>query len=397
MEYVMKRIWKVLLLLFAFCIALFSLLYTQKLAGKLAEQEKRNMEIWAKATTLLTYSVDYEGENEAVSNFINEANNFCLNVVKGNSTIPVIMTDNERNIVAYINLDSVELAANNNYQNKKLKEMQNNGSDSIVIDFLDQNKQYIYFENSTLLLQLKTFPIYQLVIISLFLLVSYFAFNASRRSEQNRVWVGLAKETAHQLGTPISSLLAWVDLFKTSEGNIDKQLINEMEHDVKRLERVTERFSKIGSEPVLKNENIEQALEKSVEYLKNRVSKKVHFSIDASKAPNPHAQVNVPLFEWVIENLCKNAIDAMDGEGSIDFTVNQTSKKLYIDVRDTGKGIPSSNFKTVFKPGFTTKKRGWGLGLSLVKRIIEGYHKGHIFVKASVVNKGTIFRIVLRK
>ena len=382
---------------FAVCIALFSLLYTQKLAGKLAEQEKRNMEIWAKATTLLTYSVDYEGDNEDVSNFINEANNFCLNVVGGNTTIPAIMTDNEENIVAYINLDSAKLAQNNNYQEKKLKEMQSNSNDTIIIDFSDQNKQYIYFENSMLLSQLTTFPLYQLILISLFLIVSYLAFNASRRSEQNRVWVGLAKETAHQLGTPISSLLAWVDLFKSSEGKIEMQLINEMEHDVKRLERVTERFSKIGSEPVLKQENIERVLHKAVDYLKNRVSKKVTFSVDASKAPNPHAQVNVPLFEWVIENLCKNAIDAMNGEGSIEFTVSETSKKLYLDVRDTGKGIPSSNFKTVFKPGYTTKKRGWGLGLSLVKRIIDSYHKGHIFVKASVVNKGTIFRIVLNK
>lgn len=393
----MKRIWKVLLLLFAFCIALFSLLYTQKLAGKLAEQEKRNMEIWAKATTLLTYSVDYGGDNEAVSNFINEANNFCLNVVGGNNTIPAIMTDGEENIVAFINLDSSKLAQNNNYQQKKLKEMQSNTNDTIIIDFSDQNKQYIYFENSMLLSQLTTFPLYQLILISLFLIVSYLAFNASRRSEQNRVWVGLAKETAHQLGTPISSLLAWVDLFKSSEGRIEMQLIYEMEQDVKRLERVTERFSKIGSEPVLKQENIEQVLEKSVAYLSSRVSKKVNFAIDASKAPNSYAQVNVPLFEWVIENLCKNAIDAMNGEGSIDFTISETSKKLYIDVRDTGKGIPSSNFKTVFKPGYTTKKRGWGLGLSLVKRIVDSYHKGHIFVKASVVNKGTIFRIILNK
>ncbi len=394
----MKRIWKVLLLLFAFSIALFSLLYTQKLAGKLAEQEKRNMEIWARATTLLTQSVNYEGDNEELSHFINEANNFCLDVVvKKNSTIPAIMTDNEGNIVSYVNLDSAKLAANSNYKEKKLKEMKNNGNDTIVIDFSEQDKQYIYFENSTLLTQLKAFPVYQIIIIGLFLLVSYFAFNASRRSEQNRVWVGLAKETAHQLGTPISSLLAWVDLFKTSEGTIDKQLITEMEHDVKRLERVTERFSKIGSEPVLKNENIEQVLEKSVGYLKNRVSKKVNFSIDTSKAPNAHAQVNIPLFEWVIENLCKNAIDAMNGKGDISFTVTQTNKKLYIDVRDTGKGIPTSSFKAVFKPGYTTKKRGWGLGLSLVKRIVDSYHKGHIFVKASVVNKGTIFRIVLNK
>lgn len=393
----MKRIWKVLLLLFAVCIALFSLLYTQKLANKLAEQEKQNMEIWAKATTLLTYSADYEGDNEDVSNFINEANNFCLYVVGKNSTIPAIMTDNKGSIVSYINLDSARLAKNNNYQQEKLLEMQHNTNDTIVINVSENNKQFIYFENSTLLSLLKTFPVYQLVLISLFLLVSYLAFNASRRSEQNRVWVGLAKETAHQLGTPISSLLAWVDLFKTSEGHVDTALITEMEHDVRRLERVTERFSKIGSEPVLKPENVEEVLEKSVDYLKNRVSKKVQFSVNALKAPNATAQVNIPLFEWVVENLCKNAIDAMDGKGRIEFTIIETRKKVYIDIRDTGKGIPSSQFKTVFKPGFTTKKRGWGLGLSLVKRIVEGYHKGHIFVKASVLGVGTVFRIVLNK
>lgn len=385
-------------MLFAICIALFSLLYTQKLADKLAEQEKRNMEIWARATSLLTASVDYDGDDEAVSNFINEANNFCLDlVVMRNSTIPAIMTDKDGNILSYINLDSAKLANDDKYQEKKLANMRQSGNDSIIINFTADDKQYIFFENSTLLTQLKTFPLYQMTLISLFLLVSYLAFNASRRSEQNRVWVGLAKETAHQLGTPISSLLAWIDLFRTSEGKIDEQLLDEMEHDVRRLERVTERFSKIGSEPVLKAENMDDVLHKSVEYLSARVSHKVHFTINSLKAEHPYAKVNVPLFEWVVENLCKNAIDAMDGKGNIDFVLTDTRTKLYIDVYDTGKGIPSSQFKTVFKPGFTTKKRGWGLGLSLVKRIVEGYHKGHIFVKASSLGKGTVFRIILNK
>lgn len=397
MEYKVKRVWKLLLLLFAICIALFSLLYTQTLASKLAEQEKRNMEIWAHATNLLVNSVSYEGEDEAIDKFISDANTFCINVVKKNTTIPAIMLDQEENIMTFVNLDSNKLATDSKYQYKKLEEMKHENNDTIIINISDQAKNYIYYENSTLLSQLQYFPIYQMTLISLFLLVSYFAFNASRRSEQNRVWVGLAKETAHQLGTPISSLLAWIDLFKASEGNIDSELITEMEHDVKRLELVTERFSKIGSEPELKPENIEQVLEKAVGYLKNRVSSKVAFTIDASRLTHPTAQVNIPLFEWVVENLCKNAIDAMEGQGKIDFMLTETRKKIIIDVRDTGKGIPSSQFKTVFKPGFTTKKRGWGLGLSLVKRIIQDYHKGNIFVKASVVGVGTVFRIVLNK
>lgn len=397
MEYKVKRVWKLLLLLFAICIALFSLLYTQTLASKLAEQEKRNMEIWAHATNLLVNSVSYEGEDEAIDKFISDANTFCINVVKKNTTIPAIMLDQQGNIMTFVNLDSNKLSTDSKYQYKKLDEMKHENNDTIIINISDQAKNYIYYENSTLLSQLQYFPIYQMTLISLFLLVSYFAFNASRRSEQNRVWVGLAKETAHQLGTPISSLLAWIDLFRASEGNIDSELITEMEHDVKRLELVTERFSKIGSEPELKPENIEQVLEKAVGYLKNRVSSKVAFTIDASRLTHPTAQVNIPLFEWVVENLCKNAIDAMEGQGKIDFMLTETRKKIIIDVRDTGKGIPSSQFKTVFKPGFTTKKRGWGLGLSLVKRIIQDYHKGNIFVKASVVGVGTVFRIVLNK
>lgn len=392
-----KKSWKVLLLLFAVCIALFSLLYTNKLANKLAEQEKRNTEIWAKATNLLVNSVNYEGDDQEVSNFINAVNNFCLDVAKKNTTIPAIMLDQDGNIMTAVNLDSAKLAEDPKYQYKKLSEMQKLQNDTIIIRISDRDKQFIYYENSTLLTQVKFFPLYQLILISLFLLVSYLAFNSSRRSEQNRVWVGLAKETAHQLGTPTSSLLAWIDLFKASEGKIDNELIIEMERDVKRLEIITERFSKIGSEPVLRDEDMRKVLSKAVDYLRSRVSNKVEINIDTSKSITPTARVNIPLFEWVVENLCKNAVDAMEGQGRIDFIVTQTKRKLIIDVKDTGKGILPSQFKTVFRPGFTTKKRGWGLGLSLAKRIIESYHKGSIFVKESTVGKGTTFRIVLNR
>lgn len=397
MDLKFKRVWKGLLLLFAVCIALFSLLYTQQLAGKLAEQEKRNTEIWARATTLLANSVNYEGDDENVSNFINDVNNFCIDVARKNTNIPAIRLDGKGEILDFVNLDSTSLSMDPKYQFKRLEQMKEGSNDSIIINVSAKERQYIFFENSKLLTQLKYFPLYQLVLISFFLLVSYLAFNASRKSEQNRVWVGLAKETAHQLGTPISSLLAWVDILRETQGTPDPSYITEMEYDIKRLELVTERFSKIGADPVLKDENIEQVLAKALGYLGSRVSQRVKFTVDASKAPNATAKINVPLFEWVIENLTKNAIDAMDGEGKIDYIISQTHKKIHIDVRDNGKGIPSSHFRAVFRPGFTTKKRGWGLGLSLVKRIIESYHKGHIYVKGSVVGVGTIFRIVLNK
>lgn len=397
MEYKIKRTWKMLLLLFAICIATFSLLYTQKLARKLAEQEKKNTEIWARATNLLVNSVNYEGEDEELANFINEVNNFCIElVIKKNTTVPAIMLDSKGSIMSFVNLDSAKLARDSNYIYKKLEDMMAR-NDTIAIKVTGADKQYLFYESSTLLTQLKFFPLYQLALISLFLMVSYLAFNASRKSEQNRVWVGLAKETAHQLGTPISSLLAWIDIFRSSGGRVDESLLTEMEYDVRRLELITERFSKIGSAPVLSDENLAEVLEKSVQYLKNRVSNKVQFNIDASQVKDPTAKINIPLFDWVVENLCKNAIDAMNGRGTIDFILHESDKKLIIDVKDSGKGIPSSQFKTVFNPGFTTKKRGWGLGLSLVKRIIEGYHKGHIFVKDSILGKGTTFRIVLNK
>jgi signal transduction histidine kinase len=224
--------------------------------------------------------------------------------------------------------------------------------------------------------------------------MSYFALSSSRRAEQNQVWVGMSKETAHQLGTPISSLREWHNLLKETEKDQQEEILKEVDYDIQRLELITERFSKIGSEPILKAENLDLVIEKAIGYLKNRVSSKVNFTVEIGQ-PNNWANINIPLFDWVIENLCKNAIDAMDGNGNLRIVLNHDTEKVYIDITDTGKGIPRGKFKTVFKPGFTTKKRGWGLGLSLTKRIVKEYHKGQIYVRHSELGKGTTFRIVL--
>ncbi|PLW98672.1 MAG: ATP-binding protein, partial [Marinilabiliales bacterium] len=242
--------------------------------------------------------------------------------------------------------------------------------------------------------QLSYYPYIQLGVIFLFILVSYFAFSVSRKAEQNQVWVGMSKETAHQLGTPISSLLAWLELLKI-EG-VRQDVYQEVEKDVKRLETITERFSKIGSAPVLKPINIVEVIDNAVQYIKSRASKKIQFVVDQ---PNDEILIplNVALFEWVIENICKNAIDAMDGNGTIEINVQDHTQVVYIDIKDTGKGIPKSKFKTIFQPGYTTKERGWGLGLSLTKRIIESYHSGKVFIKSSELGKGTVFRIALKR
>jgi signal transduction histidine kinase len=264
----------------------------------------------------------------------------------------------------------------------------------ILMDLGNGEKNYIYYRNSILLTKLTFYPYIQLGIILLFLIVSYLAFSQARKAEQNLIWVGLSKETAHQLGTPTSSLMAWVELMK--ERSNDKQLIRELEKDVIRLEKITERFSKIGSKPILKKENVIDILNGSIEYLKTRTSDKINFNItypyDDIKIP-----VNSALFEWVIENICKNAIDAMDGAGTVDINLKDNTQIIYIDIGDSGKGISKNKFKTIFKPGFTTKQRGWGLGLSVAKRIIEDYHDGKIFVYQSDIMKGSTIRVVLKK
>ncbi|MEO5571572.1 MAG: HAMP domain-containing sensor histidine kinase, partial [Bacteroidia bacterium] len=259
------------------------------------------------------------------------------------------------------------------------------------------NTNYIYYKDSVILQQLRYYPYFQLGVISLFLLVSYLAFSSSRKAEQNQVWVGMAKETAHQLGTPLSSLVAWLEYLKLQNKN-DEHVV-EIQKDVNRLQTITERFSKIGSAPTLKKENIAEVIHNSIAYIKSRISSKVDFSV--TSVPNHshiiYVPINVPLFEWVLENIFKNAVDAIEGNGKISILITDQQQFAYIDICDTGKGIQKSKFKTVFKPGYTSKKRGWGLGLSLSKRIIEEYHSGHIFVKSSELNKGTVFRIVLNK
>lgn len=319
---------------------------------------------------------------------------FISEVVLNSATVPVIFTDeSKQKVLDYGNLDP-EKIKDSTYVRTTIESMALQNP-PIEIDLGNNQKNYIFYYNSFLLTQLKYYPYVQFAIIGLFLLIAYLLFSTSRKAEQNQVWVGMAKETAHQLGTPLSSLIAWMELLELK--NIDPVLIDEMKKDVSRLETITERFSKIGSVPSLDNVQLSNVVQSTVNYLQARVSNKVKFSFDAGNAKDIKVPLNVPLFEWVIENLCKNAVDAMDGEGSIHIQLTDVTQYVFVDVSDTGKGIPKSKFKTVFQPGYTTKQRGWGLGLSLVKRIVEDYHKGKIFVKRSESGKGTTFRIVLNK
>jgi signal transduction histidine kinase len=379
--YEKKTRWKFLLLLAAFLIGAFSLSYTNWLVKQLSAQEKEKVELWAEANRQLISST-----NDDVNL------NFIFSVIENNNTVPVILTDSAGNIVAYRNLDTTKVERKS-YLPNQLRRMREQ-NDSLVIDLGDGDKNYLYFSDSTVLTMLMFFPYIQLGFIILFILVSYFAFSYSRKAEQNKVWIGLTKETAHQLGTPTSSLNAWVELLKQDVNRAS--IVDELEKDAKRLEKITERFSKIGSKPVLTPVNLMQTLRNSVDYLKNRSSPKISIVLE-----NPSHEIEIPLneslFEWVIENLCKNAMDAMEGAGTITIKVQDNTQIIYVDVTDTGKGIAKSKQKTIFKPGFTTKQRGWGLGLSLSKRIVESYHEGKIFVLNSEPDKGTTFRIVLKK
>jgi len=377
--YEQKNWWKRFLLLSALAIGGFSLWYTHGLVKKLEHEEEKKVLLWANATKALLKS---EGDF-----------NFLLDIIKDNETIPVILVDDQGKFVSNRNLDSVR-SENKKYLSEQLEIMKEQHEPiKILYDEKNNRYNYLYYKNSTILTQLKQYPYYQLSIIAVFILVSYFAFSSSRKAEQNQVWVGMSKETAHQLGTPISSLNAWINLIRESDKAEQNEYLNELENDVKRLELITERFSKIGSAPELKSEPVEKVLRDAIHYLSSRTSEKVVFNL-VNENPDTTALINISLFDWVVENICKNAIDAMTGEGKITMKISTEAERVLIDISDTGKGIASSKFKTVFKPGFTTKKRGWGLGLSLAKRIIEEYHRGKIFVKESS-EKGTTFRIVL--
>ncbi len=324
---------------------------------------------------------------DLIESFFNE-------VVVNSASVPVIITDSTKSkIITFGNmsLDSLTLIQK---------------SDSIIKDMSQQNlpieieihglgKSYVYYKESVLLSQLRYFPYVQFFAIAVFLLVAYMLFSIARRSEQDQVWVGMSKETAHQLGTPLSSLIGWIEMLRLQ--NVSEEIISELEKDIHRLEVITQRFSKIGSSPELKNENIIKVINDFVDYFKTRTSSKINFYIYADPADEIMLPLNRYLFEWVIENICKNAVDAMAGAGNINFEITTDSKKVYIDITDTGKGMLKKDFKTIFKPGYTTKTRGWGLGLTLAYRIIRKYHNGEIFVKSAQMSKGTTFRLVLRK
>jgi signal transduction histidine kinase len=364
----------------AICIGVGSLYYTNILVEKLAKEERKKVELWAKATSLII-----SGEDD--QNLL-----FLLEVIQNNETVPVIVLNAENEVIMMRNLDSTKIQSKK-YVEKRLERMRE-ASAPIKIDLGNDQIQYLYYDRSTILTSLTYYPIIQLSVILVFILVAYYAFSSSRKAEQNQVWVGLSKETAHQLGTPISSLMAWLEILK--EKLSKENLVFELERDVLRLEKITERFSKIGSKPKLTKGNLTEVVESTVAYLSTRASNKIIFSFSKPDTA-VFLPLNTPLFEWVLENICKNAMDAIEGDGEIKIEIIDNLKYVFLDISDNGKGIPRGKQKTIFKPGFTTKERGWGLGLSLTKRIVEEYHGGKVFVAASEPGKGTTFRIILNR
>ena len=364
----------------AMLIVLASTIFTNRLAGKLSVEEQKKIEIWAEATRQLILADETTDMN------------FILKIIEGNTTIPVIITDENDSMIDYRNIKAPVKNSEDFFRTKIIQ--LKNKKPKLEIALKETNtKQYIYYDDSMLLKQLYIFPYVQFGIIFSFFIIVILAFASTKRAEQNKVWVGLSKETAHQLGTPISSLLAWIELLKLRYQN--DTLINDMEKDVNRLRVIADRFSKIGSKPDLKKSDLRETLTNAVNYMNNRSSNKIEISLNFASEIPVTVPLNVPLFEWVIENLCKNAIDALNGAGKINLNVKNSDNEVIIDVSDTGKGLERNLYQAIFSPGFTTKERGWGLGLSLAKRIIEEYHKGKIFVKHSEVNVGTTFRIIL--
>jgi hypothetical protein len=365
---------KYVLIAVAALIAVASLLVSNIIVEDLKQEEERRMMVWASAmSSLISADVDEDVSLEE-------------EILSSNKTIPVIMIDEEGEILSYNNIPETKIG-------RRAAQMQASGT-RIEVPLGDGELCYICYDDSDTLVQLAYYPYIQLSVVVVFFIICFVAILNSKRAEQNRVWVGLSKETAHQLGTPISSLMAWVEILKSKYPG--DELLPEMSRDVERLQMVAERFSKIGSKSEPVTADVNGVIEKAVGYMKRRSPAKVQYELILSDAPLL-APLNIPLLEWVIENLCKNAIDAMSGNGCITVEVSDTADKVVVDVTDTGKGIAKSQWDDVFTPGFTTKPRGWGLGLSLAKRIVEEFHKGRIYIKKSLPGKGTTFRIELKK
>jgi signal transduction histidine kinase len=376
-----KTISKRLFLLVALIIGATTLWFTNGLVEDLSREERTKVKIWATATEQTT---DIDNLDEDIS--------FVFEVINHNKTIPVILTDDEGKILYHKNFPPKKIDKKG-YLEDELSQMRSN-NEPITFEYADGKQNRIYYKDSILLTRLKYFPYVMLLVVSLFVMIGYLAVNASRKSEQNKVWAGMARETAHQIGTPLSSLMGWVALLQDKEGT--DEIASEMNKDILRLQTIAERFSKIGSQPELTPLEINKVLRRSFNYIKDRSSAKIDFDLSLHQNEVKSA-INPQLFEWVIENIMRNAIDALQGKGSIKVSVSESNNQVFVDISDTGRGIKSTHLKTVFEPGYTTKQRGWGLGLSLVKRIVEDYHKGTVYVLQSELGKGTTFRISLAK
>ena len=383
-----KTRWRFLLILISLIVVAASISYTNTVANQLKEDELKNVKLWADAQTKTFQATDLEYEYC----------DFTLHsmILEKNSDIPVILTDEYKRIIDARNFDNRDIVKDSIFFRKEIERL---SKIQTPITIGDENfKNYIYYRQSTIITSLEWFPYFQFAILGVLILISYFTFSLNRQAEQERVWVGMAKETAHQLGTPITSLMGWVENFKIMYPEDENMMMmcEEMNLDIELLKLVANRFEKIGTIPVLESRNIYENLQKHHNYVKQRASRKITFDFPENiEYRTLNININPLLFDWVIENLLKNALDAMEGKGKITATVQEDEQYVYIDVTDSGKGIAKRKFKSVFQPGYSTKKRGWGLGLSLCKRIVEKYHNGKIFVLSSVEGKGTTFRIRL--
>lgn len=396
-----RTIWKFIFLMVAGGAIVMFLVVSNNLVKQLAMQERERMAVWASATERLART-DVSGDFE-----------FLLTIISQNNTIPVMIADSAGNVLEYRNMrlpdkvdDGTVIVSELSQKNREYLQARlnrglagltpalaaENNSHFIPVEVFDNTRQYIYYEDSILLKRLSWYPYIQLAIMIMLVLIIYLTLVYSKRAEQNRVWVGLSKETAHQLGTPISSLMAWSQYLEAC--GTDQEIVREIDKDVRRLSTIADRFSKIGSRPEMQLECLNETVRHSLQYLRSRISGKVDIRMHFPDE-DFGVMLSPPLFEWVMENITKNAVDAMSGQGTIDITTGRDKNFAYIEIKDTGKGIARKNFKTVFHPGYTTKKRGWGLGLTLVKRIIDDYHRGRIFVKESEIGRGTTFRIEL--